>query len=88
MAVIVEKRGEDRKWLKVGQHDRRADALASLPNGILRHIGETTELDVMDGDEYRIRPVPRKRNRRMMDAVMASVGMVRVKGALGGTYWE
>lgn len=87
MAVIVEKRGENRKWLKVAKHDRRADALASLPYGVIRHIGETIEVDVMNGDEYRIRPV-RKRSRRMMDAAMASVGMVRVKGALGGTYYE
>lgn len=86
MAVIVEKRGENRKWVRVGQHDRRADALASLPYGIIRHIGKTTEVDVVNGDEYRIRPVPRKRTN--MRDLMASVGMVRVKGALGGVYWE
>lgn len=30
----------------------------------------------------------RRSNRRAMDELMADLGMVRVKGALGGTYYE
>ena len=27
-------------------------------------------------------------NRRMRESVMASLGLVKVRGAMGGTYWE
>lgn len=29
-----------------------------------------------------------RRSRKEMDAIMASCGMVRVRGAMGGTYYE
>jgi len=30
----------------------------------------------------------RKANRQAREAVLSSLGLVKVKGALGGTYWE
>jgi hypothetical protein len=51
------------------------------------------EIATKDGDNLcakcEAQPVRKtKRRRSERDAVMRSLGLVKVKGALGGTYWE
>lgn len=45
---------------------------------------------IIDGDRAKADAKKAKANlrRRERDAAMRSIGMVKVKGALGGTYWE
>lgn len=52
------------------------------------------EIDGGDGDnlcrdcEDGARKAKRRAQRKAREAVMRSLGLVKVKGALGGTYWE
>jgi hypothetical protein len=53
------------------------------------------EIDTRDGenkcekcDQKERRTKRARANRRARDAVMRSLGLVKVRGALGGTYWE
>ena len=53
------------------------------------------EIDTMDGDnkcricDNKVRKSAKARaNRKEKDSIMRSLGLVKVKGALGGTYWE
>jgi len=53
------------------------------------------EIDGKDGENYcskcadKIRQSKKSRaRRREREAVMRSLGLIKVKGALGGTYWE
>ena len=41
-----------------------------------------------DRNEISKKAVRKSRNRKAMDEAMRSIGMVKVRGALGGTYWE
>lgn len=42
-----------------------------------------------DGQERRVsKPRKKRTSRKDMDSLMASLGMKRVRGALGGTYYE
>jgi hypothetical protein len=53
------------------------------------------EIATKDGDnkcrecEDKVRPTKKaKRKRSQRDDIMRSLGLVKVRGALGGTYWE
>jgi hypothetical protein len=52
------------------------------------------EISTRDGDNYcgiagcKSPPKKRKSNRKAMDDAMRSMGLVKVRGAMGGTYWE
>jgi len=52
------------------------------------------EIATMDGDnlcrecEDGKRKAKRKAKRQERDAIMRSLGLTKVKGAMGGTYWE
>lgn len=54
------------------------------------------EIDTKDGegkcekcDNGKVKDAAnRKSQRKMRDSAMRSLGLVKVKGALGGTYWE
>ena len=53
------------------------------------------EIDTTDKDNKRAAcdsgkrpPKKKRRTRKQMDDLMASLGMTRVRGAMGGTYYE
>ena len=41
-----------------------------------------------NGDAARLARIRRNARRRERDAALRSLGLVKVRGALGGTYWE
>lgn len=41
-----------------------------------------------DADPAELKRLRRNRQRRERDAALRSIGLVKVRGALGGTYWE
>lgn len=46
------------------------------------------ECDDEDGQRDRKRRAKRRARRRERDEVLRSLGLVKVRGAMGGTYWE
>ena len=53
------------------------------------------EIGTKDGDNTcapceakELRKASRRKQRREREAVLCSLGLVKVRGALGGTYWE
>jgi hypothetical protein len=69
--------GEDMRNIGRGYH----------PTGT---VGQSVESVMMAlaNDIKKTTPTDRNKARRDRDDVMRSVGMVKVKGNLGGTYWE
>ena len=57
----------------------------------------SVEIDTRDGDnmcaacddvEHGLRAIAKSARRKEMDRAMRDLGLVKVRGALGGTYWE
>ena len=50
--------------------------------------GDNTCTVCMDHNNWKLTLVKRKTQRKNYDAIMRSCGLTKVKGAMGGTYWE
>jgi hypothetical protein len=56
---------------------------------------DTRDVDTMcqtcedaEGNRKALTAKRRRENRKAMDDAMRSIGMTKVRGAMGGTYWE